>query len=95
MDLIIGLVLIALLFGSLSSLLAHSKVPTRSTAITFFVVGALFSALGLLLAALVKRAETPLAVGWYPLAENSTSWRYWDGTNWGPLHQFDYESQKA
>jgi small basic protein len=45
---------IALLFGFIAGMVAYSKIPKTSVFVVFFIFGAMFPVLGIIIAALVK-----------------------------------------
>jgi hypothetical protein len=72
-----GLLIIAVAGAVIASAIAYHRSHCTGLAVSFFVLGALFPLIGIILALFVK----PLG-GWYPDPWQQAGWRWWDGKAW-------------
>lgn len=86
---ILGVVAVVALFGGIiAGSIAYSKAPTTGTFVGYFILGACFPLIGIVIAALSKgpqQAPPPVALqpaGWYPDPHRQAAVRWWDGSQW-------------
>jgi uncharacterized protein DUF2510 len=78
----LGVIAVVLLLGGLlAGMIAYSKNRTTGTFVAFFILGALFPLLGIVIAALTKGPDVAPAA-WHPDPYRQADLRWWDGNAW-------------
>lgn len=67
--------------GLIAGMIAYSKNRHNSTFVAFFVLGALFPLIGIIVAALTKGPQA-VPPSWQPDPWQQATYRWWDGTGW-------------
>jgi hypothetical protein len=88
----IGIFAVVMLFGGLiAGMIAYSKTPTNGTFVAFFILGALFPLIGIIVAALTKPAAPagllavvcPRCTAKQNIEQGATEWSCWQcHTGW-------------
>jgi Protein of unknown function (DUF2510) len=76
-------IVIALAGGFIAGAIAYSRLGTYGSFIGYFLFGALFPLVGIVVACLVRRpVPPPQPPGWYTDPWGQDAYRWWDGTQW-------------
>lgn len=82
----IGILAVIMVFGGIvAGAIGYSKHPSTGTFVAFFIFGALFPLIGILVAAFSKGPPKSVQpAGWYPDPWRQGEYRWFDGSDWTP-----------